>query len=171
MEELQYPIGKLNFDPSYSDEEYGTWIEEIASLPDRIREELQGISDEDLDTPYRPDGWTIREVIHHLVHSHMNAIMRVMFALSHDEPTVDSYPQQAWMDLESKFGTPLELSLFLLDELHAKMTLMYSSLTNEDRKRTFHLTDGRTFSLAKSCALYAWHSNHHLAHIQLVTKA
>lgn len=166
----QYPIGKLSFSEDHSQEDRESWIDDIALLPERIRNEIEGCSDDFLMIPYRDDGWTIREVITHLLDAHTNAVIRIKTALTEDDPVIRAYDQNAWVRIEDQFGIPLELTLQMLEDTHEKMIRIYESLDEDQWKRSYTKPGAGTFSLAKSAALYAWHSNHHLAHIRLVTQ-
>jgi hypothetical protein len=166
----QYPIGKLSFSEDHSPEERESWIDDIALLPERIRDEIYGCSDDILMIPYRENGWTIREVITHLLDAHTNAIMRLKLALTEDDPVIKPYDQNAWVSIEDQFGIPLELTLQMLEDTHEKMIRIYESLDKEQWKRTYTNPESGKFTLAKSAALYSWHSNHHLAQIRLVTQ-
>lgn len=166
----QYPIGKSSFSETYSSDDLEQWIDDIALLPERIRNEIYGYSDDILLTPYREDGWTVREVITHLLDSHINALTRLKFALTEDNPTILPYDQNAWVEIETQFEIPLELTLQMLEDIHEKMVRIYQSLDDDQWKRTYINPESGSFSLARSAAHYAWHSNHHLAHIRLVTQ-
>lgn len=166
----QYPIGKLSFSEDHSPDDRESWLDDIALLPERIRNEIKGCSDDILMIPYRDDGWTIREIITHLLDAHSNAIIRIKLALTENEPTIKPYDQNEWVNIENQFGIPLELTLQMLEDTHEKMIRIYSSLDEEQWKRTYKNPEAGIFTLAKSAALYAWHSNHHLEHIRLVTK-
>lgn len=166
----QYPIGKLSFTEDHSPADRESWIDDIALLPERIRNEIHGCSDDILMIPYREGGWTIREVITHLLDSHSHGIIRIKLALTEDKPVIKPYDQNACVYIEDQFGIPLELTLQMLEDTHEKMIRIYESLTEEQWKRIYINPEAGPFSLAKSAALYAWHSNHHLEHIRLVTK-
>lgn len=167
----KYPIGKSSFSNNYTQKDMDQWLDDIALLPERIRQEIQGCSDDILLTPYREDGWTVRQVIGHLLDSHLNMIIRVKTALSEDDPTIRPYDQDGWVQADFGFGIPLELTLDMLENTHELMIRIYESLDKEQLKRTYLNPDtGKTFTLAESAAHYAWHSNHHLAHIRLVTQ-
>ncbi len=168
--DIKYPIGKPIYVENPSEEEIQGWIADIAALPEQIQETIEGFSDEVLEKSYREGGWNAKQLIHHLVHSHMNSLFRVQYALTEDNPTVMSYNREAWVNLDEKFGTPVELSLFLLEEIHTKMVLMYNSITGDEWQRTFENPDAGQFTILKSLMLYAWHCRHHLAHIKLITK-
>lgn len=168
----KYPIGKYNFKESYTREDLDLWIDDIALLPDRIQNEIDGCSDDILLIPYREGGWNIREVIGHLLDSHINSIIRLKTALTEDNPTIRSYDQDAWVKVNFQFEIPLELTLEILENIHELMVRIYNSLDDNQWQRTYiHPESNKTYSLAESAYLYAWHSNHHLAHIRLVTQA
>ena len=166
----RFPIGKLSFLEDYTSVQLKSWIREIEMLPSLIRAEISKCSPKDLDTPYRDGGWTVQQVVEHLLDSHLNAIIRLKLALSGNAPEIMPYHQEKWVGLEKKFKTPIELTLSQLEDCHAKLVLMYKSLDGDDWKKTYVNPESGSYSLAKSAALYAWHSNHHLAHIRLVTK-
>lgn len=165
----QFPIGKFTFTEDYSEKDIEQWLNDIALLPDRIRDEIEGCSDDILLTPYREGGWNTRQLITHLLDAHMNALIRIKLALTEDNPTIRPYDQDKFVEIEDQFVIPLELTLSMLEDTHEKMVRIYSSLEEDDWERTYVNPEAGSFSLAKSAALYAWHSNHHLAHIQLVT--
>lgn len=168
----QYPIGKSSYSETHSPEERDQWIDDLALLPERIRNEIKDCSDDVLLTPYRKDGWTVRQVIEHLVDSHMNMIVRIKTALTEDAPTIRPYDEAAWADVGFQFEIPLELTLEMLENIHEIIVRIYQSLDDEQWQRTFSNPEsGLTFTLAHSAAFYAWHSNHHLAHIRLVTQS
>ncbi len=166
----RFPIGKLSFSDDYTSVQLKSWIKEIELLPSLIRTEISKCSAEDLNTAYRDGGWTVQQVVEHVLDSHLNAITRLKLALSENEPTIRPYHQEKWVQLESKFKTPIELTLSQLEDCHAKLVLIYRSLDKDDWKKAYVNPESGKFSLAKSAALYAWHGNHHLAHIRLVTK-
>ncbi|MTI87432.1 MAG: putative metal-dependent hydrolase [Balneolaceae bacterium] len=166
----KYPIGQLSYSEDYTDDELDNWLNDIALLPDRIRDEIQGCSDDILLTPYRDGSWNTRQLISHLIDSHSNAINRIKFALTEDSPSIKPYDQDAWVEIEDQFGLPLEMNLDLLENIHEKLVRMYYSLSEADWKRTYTKEGSGTYTLSHSAALYAWHSNHHLAHIRLVTR-
>ncbi|MEQ8524233.1 YfiT family bacillithiol transferase [Gracilimonas sp.] len=167
----QYPIGKPSFSEDYSQEDLDQWIDDIALLPEHIRNEIKGCSDDVLLTPYRENGWTVRQVISHLLDSHLNTIVRIKTALTEDNPTIRPYNQDGWVQVDFQFEIPLELTLDMLENTHEMMVRIYQSLNENQWERTFtNPESGITFTLARSAAHYAWHSNHHLAHIRLVTQ-
>ena len=126
---------------------------------------MQGLSEARLDTPYRPGGWTVRQVVHHLPDSHLNSYVRFKLALTEEEPTIKPYYEDRWAELQEAKTAPIELSLALLDSLHKRWVLMLRSMKSEDWKRTFRHPDLGVVSLEKNVALYSWHGRHHVAHI------
>lgn len=165
MDDLRYPIGKFNPKPAISDEERRSFIEAIAATPQHLREAINGLNQQQLDTPYRPDGWTVRQVIHHLPDSHLNSYIRFKIVLTEDHPTIRTYDQQRWAELpEAKTG-PIEMSLTLLESLHHRWVLFLRNLQPSDFARTFNHPENGTMTLDRLLQLYAWHGRHHVAHI------
>src|SRR4051812_15722449 len=164
MEKLQYPIGKFDYEGTITAEQRNLWIGEIAAAPQKLRAAVHGLSESQLDTPYRPDGWTVRQVIHHVADSHMNSFIRFRLALTEDAPTVKPYDEAKWALLKDA-GEPAEISLQLLDSLHHRWVVMLRSLADEDFSRTVRHPELGLIDLNFLCALYAWHSRHHEAHI------
>jgi len=162
MEDLRYPIGKA---PSGGAVELDRWIAEIAEAPARLREAVHGLSDEQIDTPYRPGGWTVRQVVHHVPDSHMNAYMRYRLALTEDEPMIKSYDEARWAELVDARTAPVEPSLALLEALHERWVALLRGLSPEQWKRRFRHPEREVLSLAHDAGVYAWHGRHHVAHI------
>jgi DinB superfamily len=165
MTDLRYPVGKFHFDGPTTEEQKYKLIDEIAYAPGNLRAAVKGLSEQQLDTPYRPDGWTVRQVAHHVPDSHLNAYMRFKLALTEEEPTIKPYAEDRWARLADTRTTPVEVSLTLLDSLHERWVRLLSSLQPEDWKRTFRHPELGLVSLEKNLALYAWHGRHHVAHI------
>lgn len=165
MADLSYPIGKFHFDGSLTEDQKQKLVDDIARAPAKLRAAVKGLSDAQLDTPYRPAGWTVRQVTHHVPDSHMNAYIRFKLALTETEPTIKPYEQQLWAELADSKVTPIEVSLTMLDSLHDRWVRLLRSLGLEDWKRTFRHPELGLVSLEKSLALYAWHGRHHVAHI------
>ncbi|WP_242926530.1 YfiT family bacillithiol transferase [Pontibacter vulgaris] len=167
---LRYPIGHHNAAQVIDDEKLSQHIHAIAELPTLLRDAVDGLTKEQLDTPYRPGGWTVRQVIHHLPDSHLNGYTRQKLALTEDKPTIRTYDEVAWAELhDGKFGAP-EFSLMLLDALHKRWVLLLLSLTPEQLERKFiHPLTGE-FTIRQHIGLYAWHGAHHLAHITELKK-
>ena len=165
MTDLRYPIGKFTFDGSSSEADRQKFIDDIEQTPAKLGAAVQGLSQEKLNTPYRPGGWTVRQVVHHLPDSHLNSYVRFKLALTEDEPTIKPYYEDRWAELQEAKTAPIELSLALLDSLHKRWVLMLRSMKSEDWKRTFRHPDLGVVSLEKNVALYSWHGRHHVAHI------
>ena len=161
----RYPIGAFKGKDTYQKEELDALIEEIALLPDRIVKEVVGMTNKQLDTPYRDGGWTIRQVIHHLADSHMNAYIRMKWALTESTPLIKAYDEKAWAETSETKLDP-QISLALLKSLHLKWVALIRGLSEKDLNRAFtHPETKKNQSLMKMIAIYSWHSNHHLAHI------
>ena len=163
--DLRYPVGKFKFPEAVSAAERQEFITAIAETPSRVRAAIQGLNEQQLDTPYRPGGWTVRQVVHHLPDSHLNSYVRFRLALTEDEPTIKAYHEDRWAELPDARTAPAEVSLRLLECLHARWVGLLRSLTEQDWKRTFRHPDLGVLSLEKNAALYAWHGRHHVAHI------
>jgi uncharacterized damage-inducible protein DinB len=165
MTDLRYPIGKLSYSGSLTAKEKEEALRIIAETPSNLRQAVKGLSNEQLDTPYRPDGWTVREVVHHVPDSHLNAYVRFKLALTEEDPTIKTYAEERWAELSDNRSTPIEVSLTLLDSLHDRWVRLLRSLSDEDWKRTFRHPDLGLVTLDKNLALYSWHGRHHVAHI------
>lgn len=166
MEELRFPIGRVVLDPDPTPEKRAGWIEAIAHAPAALREAVHGLTDEQLDTPYRDGGWTVRQVVHHLPDSHVNAYIRFKWALSEDEPAIKVYDERAWAELPEARGGAIEPSLALLEALHARWQLVLRAMTAADfRRMLVHPERGR-MPLDDMLQIYAWHGRHHVAHIR-----
>lgn len=165
----RYPIGTFHFEGEINNKVIEQWISEIEALPASIRNVVKNLTDEQLDTPYRNGGWTIRQVVHHVPDSHMNAYIRFKWALTEDNPLIKPYDESKWADL-SDYKLPIEVSLSMLANVHTRMVELLRNLTNEELQKTFiHPESGQT-TLAKNIGMYAWHGNHHLAHITTLCK-
>lgn len=165
MTDLRFPIGKFHFDGPLNEPQTQAALDDIANTPVNLRAAIKGLSEVQLDTPYRPEGWTVRQVIHHLPDSHINSYVRFKLALTEDEPTIKPYAEDRWAELADTKATPVEVSLTLLDSLHDRWVRLLRSLTPEDWKRTFRHPELGAMTLEKTLALYAWHGKHHVAHI------
>jgi uncharacterized damage-inducible protein DinB len=164
--DLRYPIGRFEWPASLNSEDLRKAIAEIAAAPAELRAAVNGLSDEQLETPYRPGGWTVRQVIHHVADSHMNSYMRFRFALTEPEPTIKAYDENVWAQLPDASRAPLDPSLGLLDGLHRRWVLLLESFTPAEWARTFrHPEHPNPLRLDSTAALYAWHGKHHAAHI------
>jgi len=163
--DLRYPIGKFSFPTAVTPQERDEFVEQIAETPARLRAVLNGLSAEQLETPYRPGGWTVRQVVHHVPDSHMNSYVRFRLALTEEEPAIKGYLEDRWAELSDARTAPVDISLALLDNLHSRWIALLASLTDRDWKRTFRHSELGLVSLERNAALYAWHGRHHVAHI------
>jgi hypothetical protein len=163
--DLRYPIGRFEPPASITPELRTEWIEELAFAPTRFREAIRGLTDEQLDTPYRPGGWTVRQVIHHVPDSHMNCYVRFRLALTEEDPLIRPYDEARWALLEDACNAPAEVSLRLLEGLHDRWVRLIRSLPEPAFARTYRHPERGTIDLETTLALYAWHSRHHAAHI------
>ena len=165
-EDLRYPIGQFRYEGEPDQHRREQWIEEIAATPANLRTAVAGLSPQQLDTPYRDKGWTIRQVVHHLPDSHLNAYTRIKLALTEDVPVIKPYEEARWAELPDGRTAPIELSLNLLESLHHRWVMVLRQLTPADfRRRFIHPQHGRPIELQETLALYAWHGQHHVAHI------
>src|SRR5437899_2609926 len=163
--DIRYPIGKFTWSGSQTASERSRRIDEIAATPGGMRKAVAGLSDAQLETPYRDGGWTVRQVVHHVPDSHMNSYIRFRFALTENEPTIKPYDEAQWAELIDARTAPIEPSLSLLEGLHQRWTLLLRSLSAEDVKRKFHHPELGVVTIEQYIALYAWHGAHHVAHI------
>ena len=162
--DLRFPVGRFSF-TSADARSRAESIAVIADLPARMRAAIVGLSDAQLDTPYRPDGWTVRQVVHHLPDSHMNAYMRFKFALTEETPRIKPYDEARWAELPDGRSGPVAPSLQILDGLHARWTLLLRAMQPDDFARQLEHPEHGLLSLDRMLALYAWHCRHHVAHI------
>lgn len=163
--DLSYPIGRFQRPDSLSPDQRAAAIDAIATLPRQFRAAVAGLDDTQLDTPYRPGGWTVRQVIHHVPDSHLNAYTRFKLGLTEDTPTIKPYDEAAWAMLEDSRTTPVETSLSILDGIHDRWTRVLRAMTPADFSRgLMHPEHGR-LSLDQLLAMYVWHGNHHTAHV------
>ena len=165
MADPRFPIGKFSYDGTLTEEKKAQYLDDIEQTPARLEAAVRGLSEKQLDTPYREGGWTVRQVVHHVPDSHMNSYMRFKLALTEDEPTIRPYMENLWAELPEAKTAPIELSLALLSSLHTRWMLMLRALSAEDWKRTFRHPEIGLMSLEKNLALYAWHGKHHVAHV------
>ena len=165
MSDLRYPIGEFRFEErALAPEEREQLIARVESQPDRLREAVHGLDDEQLDTPYRPGGWTVRQVTHHVPDSHMNAFVRTKLGLTEHQPTIKPYDQDSWVPLADS-RLPVDLSLSIVDGVHARWSELWRSLTPPQFGRVFHHPEIGVVTLDSQLQMYAWHSRHHVAHI------
>lgn len=165
LDDLRYPIGAFSPPASSLPGVRAANIRTLQLLPEQLQKAIQGLTDAQLDTPYRDEGWTVRQVVHHLADSHMNAYVRFKLALTEDWPTIKPYMEAAWANLSDSRWAPIDGSLTLLTALHARWVALLESLTEEDFAKGYvHPENGR-INLSKAVAIYDWHSRHHTAHI------
>ncbi len=162
MDDLKYPIGKFKVTSALTAADRTRLIDEIAAAPTQLRQAVQGLSDKQLDTPYRPEGWTLRQVVHHVPDSHMNSYIRFKLAATEDKPTIRGYEEQLWAELPEAKSSPIDISLTLLDALHVRWVI---HLRTADFTRAFVHPDLGAVPLDVALAIYAWHGKHHVAHI------
>lgn len=167
----RYPIGNFDTEAKPDKDQLEVWIEDIRTLPKRIQNELYYASVDQLNTPYREGGWTVSQVIHHLADSHMNALIRFKLALTEDNPTIKPFDENEWATTADYVKVSVKEALDLLSAVHAKWAAILDDMTEEDFERTFiHPAGNHTRDLLHTTSMYAWHGNHHLAQIRLVTK-
>ncbi len=165
-EDLRFPVGKfVGGTQSPTDAERAETIEKIAATPAQLRVAIAGLSALQLETPYRPDGWTVRQVVHHIADSHMNAYIRFRLGLTEDEPTIKPYDEGAWAELSDAKAADLEVSLVLLEKIHERWAMLMRSLPAVVFARKFKHPEAGTMSLDTQLELYEWHGRHHIAHI------
>jgi hypothetical protein len=170
MTDPRYPIGKFTYSGPPDEAQRNQFISEIEQAPAKLRAAVKGLSPQQIETPYREGGWTVRQVVHHVPESHMNAYIRFKLALTEDEPTIKPYMEDRWAQLPDAQSTPLEVSLALLDSLHDRFVRTLRLIKPEEWKRTFRHPEMGVVPLEKNLALYAWHGRHHVAHITELRK-
>jgi hypothetical protein len=171
LEQLKYPVGKFDFVKTISFADIPTGIETIAAFPAKLSALVHSLTPAQLATPYRPDGWTALQVVHHLADSHCNALIRFKLTLTEENPTIKPYAENKWAELADSLETPVEVSLQLITALHKRWEILLKSMKESDFDRTyFHPESQRTFPLRQVVSLYTWHCNHHYAHIESVKK-
>lgn len=165
LEALKYPIGRFNPLNNYPPKDVRTNIQIISALPSKFINLLGGWTEEQYDTRYRPGGWTVRQLIHHVADSHINAYVRFRLALTEDNPTIKPYKEDRWAELPDAKTAPVDLSLQLMKNVHLRWVLLMNSMDTADLARTYsHPETGRSIRLDEVIALYAWHSEHHYQH-------
>jgi len=165
MSDPRFPIGRFHFEGPFTAQQRNEHLNHIEQTPARIRAAVSGLTPQQLDTPYRDRGWTVRQVVHHVPESHMNSYIRFKLALTEDEPTIKPYMEDLWAKLPDATTAPIDLSLTLLDSLHQRWMLVLRAMKPEDWNRTFRHPELGVMNLEKTLALYSWHGRHHTAHI------
>ncbi|OKS89096.1 YfiT family bacillithiol transferase [Mucilaginibacter polytrichastri] len=163
---LRYPIGKFTPPAAYTQEDITAWIADIKALPMQVRNAVIGLTDLQLNTPYRPGGWTIKQVVHHMADSHMNSLIRFKWALTEENPTIKTYHEDKWAT-QPDYALPVESSLKMLEGIHQHLVALLESFSEAEWNRTFYHPEAQIeISLKRNLGIYSWHGRHHLAHIQ-----
>lgn len=171
LEKLQYPIGKYEIPNPITEEHVSEWISVLENLPTRLEEMVNELSEEQLETPYRPDGWTVRQLIHHVSDSHHHSYIRFKWALTEDNPVIKPYFEKEWANLFDTRTAPIQMSLDHLKAVHFKLVYLLKGLSKEQLQRTFIHPDGNEVTtLEENIGRYAWHGSHHFAHIENLIK-
>ena len=167
-EKLRYPIGRFKLPDNWNSLAINDFISSIEALPKQIEAEINGISSEELELVYRPGGWNIRQLINHLVDSHMNSLIRFKLGLTENLPTIKPYDETQWAMLADTKNCPVQITLQLLDGLHKRWVILLRSMNQEDwERKVFNPESKREWSLKQLAALYSWHGKHHLEHIRI----
>jgi hypothetical protein len=167
LEELKYPIGLANIPENITKKNIENWISDIERFPHELEFLVKDLSDKQLETPYRENGWTIRQVIHHCYDSHQNSYIRFKWALTEDKPVIKAYYEERWAELIDSKSGPILLTIDALKGLHAKWVYLLRMLTDKDLEKSFiHPSGNETVGLKNNIGIYAWHCQHHYAHIE-----
>lgn len=170
--DLRYPIGNYSKPDNYTQDDFKLWIKTIERFPSKVKDEVSKLSNEELGWRYRPDGWSIRQVVHHCADSHMNSFIRFKLALTEDCPTIKPYNEAEWAKLPDTVAVSIEESLSILRGLHARWSCLLKNMSLSDQERHFFHPEWKDpFEIGKFASLYHWHCNHHLAHIKQAKKA
>lgn len=164
-EDLKYPIGNFNPPQEITPDKRNGFIQTIQELPGKFRDAIAGLNDEQLRTPYRPGGWTVSQVVHHVADSHINSFCRFKLGLSEETPTIKPYDEAAWAEMDDASDAPVELSLNIIDGVHARWAMLLKSMSDTDFERKINHPERGEMTLNDLLALYGWHSKHHTAHI------
>jgi hypothetical protein len=163
--DLRFPTGRFQAPASYTGASRAAAIAAIAETPSNLRRAVKGLSDEQLDTPYRPDGWTVRQLVHHVPDSHMNAYIRTRLALTEDNPTIKPYDEARWAELHDAKSLPVDVSLSMLDAIHERWVALLKAMTPAQYARTLNHPERGPMTVDELVALYQWHGPHHVAHV------
>jgi uncharacterized damage-inducible protein DinB len=163
--DLRYPIGRAERTLSLTPQERRAAIDAIAAAPAALRAAVKGLTDGQLDTPYRPDGWTVRQLVHHVADSHMNAYTRFRLALTENNPTIKPYDEASWAELPDSRSLPIGVSLDLLDGIHERLVHLLRATEEADFQRTLHHPENGSMTVDSLLTMYAWHGRHHTAHV------
>lgn len=171
LEQKKYPIGTFQWPENISDAEIDLHIETLKKFPQKLKKLLENWTDDMLETQYRSGGWTVRQLVNHLADSHMNSIIRFKLALTEDNPTIKTYEEAKWAELQDSRSEPISSALLILEGLHSRWTHLLKTMTNKEFSRSFYHPElQKSISLRSLLALYAWHCNHHFAHIENLKK-
>ena len=165
MPDLRYPVGKFSWGAPVAESDYPRLIGEIAETPGALRSAVAGLSRDQQETPYRPGGWTVKQLVHHLPDSHLNAYTRFKLALTEDEPTIKPYDEAKWAELSDSQRVPIDVSLDLLEALHLRWVALLRAMDPAAFRRALRHPEHGLLTLQQLLALYAWHGRHHVAHI------
>ena len=163
-EDLSYPIGKFDKSFEFTPELKKQFVNEVAELPQKLKAAIENLNDEQLDTPYRPEGWTVRQTIHHIADSHLNSYIRFKLALTEDTPTIRPYYEDRWAELADS-EMPIDVSMKIIDGLHSRWANLLNAMSDEDFQKLLNHPESGEWTLEKMLGLYDWHSRHHTAHI------
>ena len=167
MESLKFPIGHFHFTDDCNQEQIALWKQTIAEFPQRLKESTENLSALELNWQYRPDGWKIKQVVHHLADSHMNALIRIKLALTEHAPVIRPYEEALWAELSDGYSDDISPSLKIVEGVHGRWSQLLENFTDKDwEKMYFHPQHQRLFSIKEVLGIYQWHCNHHLAHIK-----
>ena len=164
IDDLRFPIGKFDKSIELTAEKRAEFIQTIKDLPKKIAAAVEGLSENQLETPYRPEGWTVRQTVHHVADSHINSLCRFKLAMTEENPTIRPYYEDRWAELADN-QLPVDISLSILEGVHARWTVLLESMTDEDFQKTLIHPDSGDWTVEQFLGLYAWHSLHHTAHI------
>ncbi len=170
QQDLRYPVGTWQKPEQVSETMVESYIADIRTAAGALRKAVAGLKTDQLDTPYRPGGWTVRQVVHHVADSHMNSYVRFRLALTEDEPTIKTYDENRWAALEDAATAPVDLSLDLVQSMHRRWVLLLESFGPKEWGRTFRHPDRGLIRLDVTALLYAWHGKHHFAHVMELRK-
>jgi hypothetical protein len=167
MIDVRYPIGEFKTPSIITEEIKHEWIQVLENFPSRLENLVKDLSEDQLDTPYREGGWTVRQVVHHCSDSHHHSYIRFKWSLTEDTPMIKAYDEKSWAELFDTKTAPIAMSLLHLKAVHAKLVYLLKGLSDEDLQKSFvHPESKETVVLRKNIGIYAWHSNHHYAHIE-----
>nr|WP_293301803.1 bacillithiol transferase BstA [Allomuricauda sp.] len=167
LEQLRYPIGHYQIPDPITQQHLDEWISVLENLPQRLADMVLPLSEDQLETPYRPEGWTVRQLVHHIADSHHHSYIRFKWALTEDNPLIKPYDEKAWAALFDSKSAPIQMSLDHLRVVHAKLVYLLKGLSEEDLQRKFTHPDGNEeTTLKENIGRYAWHGSHHFAHIK-----